>query len=52
MPIVGVNHRIHILNMSKRMFYCYTTGKDINQSAIGYIINRSLRFYNAFITQV
>ena len=52
MPIVGVNYRLPILHMSKIMVYCYTTGKTINQFAIGYIISPSLNFYNAFRTQV
>ena len=34
------------------MIHIYTTGKTINQFAIGYIINPSLKFKNAFITQV
>ena len=51
-PIVGVNHRLPILHTSKRMVHCYTTVKNINQFAIGYVINPSLNFNNEFITQV
>ena len=49
---VGVNHRLHILHMSKIMVHCYTTGKNINQFEIGYMINPSLKFNKAFRTQV
>ena len=35
-----------------KMIHIYTTGKTINQLAIGYIINPSLQFNNTFITQV
>ena len=52
MTIVGVNHRLTTLHPSKRMVHIYTTGKTINQFAIGYVINHSLKFNNAFITQV
>ena len=51
MPIVGVNNNQPILHISKRMVYCYTTYENINQFAIGYMINPSLKFNNAFITQ-
>ena len=52
MPIVGVNHCLPILHLSKIMVNIYTTGKTINQFAIGYMINPSLKFNNTFITQV
>ena len=52
MPIVGVNHHLHILHLSKIMVHIYTKGKTINQFAIGYMINPSLKFNNEFITQV
>ena len=52
MPIVGVNHRQPILHVSKRMVYYYTTYETINKFVIGYMINPSLNFTNAFITQV
>ena len=38
-PIVGVNHLISILNLSKRMVHIYTTKNTIHQFAIGYMIN-------------
>ena len=38
--------------MPKRMVHIYTTGKTINQFVIGYMINPSLKFNNAFRTQV
>ena len=50
-PILGINHRQPILNMSKIMVQCYTTDETINQFTIGYIINPSLKFNNVFITQ-
>ena len=52
MIIIGVNHRLHILHMSKRMVHCYTTGKNINKISIGYLIKPSLKFNNAFRTKV
>ena len=42
MPIVGVNHRLPILHLFKRMVHIYTTDKTIHQFAIGYIINPSI----------
>ena len=44
MKIVGVNHRLPILHMSKIMVHIYTTGKNIHQFGIGYMINPSLQF--------
>ena len=52
MPIVGLNHRLPMLHFSKRMFHGYTTDETINQFSIGCIINPSLKFNNAFRTQV
>ena len=52
MPIVGVNHCLTILHMSKIMVHIYTTGKTIHQFAISYMINPSLRFKKIFKTQV
>ena len=34
------------------MVHIYSTGKTINQFSIGYVINPSLKFNNAFRTQV
>ena len=39
MPILVFNHRLPILHLSKRMVHIYTTGKNINQFSIGYMIN-------------
>ena len=52
MPIVGVNHRLPILHMSKIMVHIYTTGKNIHQFTICYMINPSLQFNKIFKTQV
>ena len=52
MPIVGVNHRLTVLHMSRIMVHFYTTSKTVNQFAISYMINPSLRFNNEFRTQV
>ena len=52
MPIVGVNNRLPILHISKRKVHIYTTGKTINQFAISYMINPSLKFNNAFRKKV
>ena len=51
MIIVGVNHRLPILHMFKRMVHIYTTDKTINQFANGYMINPSIKFNNVFRTQ-
>ena len=51
MLTVGVNHRLPILHIPKRMFYFYTTDETINKFAIGYTINSSLKFKNTFRTQ-
>ena len=39
MPIVGVNHRLTILHMSKIMVYIYSTENNIHQFSIGYMVN-------------
>ena len=52
MPIVGFNHRLSLLHMSKRMVYIYTIGKTIHKFSIGYIINPSLQLKTIFKTQV
>ena len=52
MPILGVNSHLPILHMSKRMVHIYTTGKTIDKFVIGHMINPSLKFNNAFRTQV
>ena len=52
MPIVGVNRRLPILHLSKIMVHMYTTGKNIHQFLIGYMINPSLNFNKIFKTQV
>ena len=40
--IVGVDHRPPIFYLSKIMVHIYTTEKNIDQFAIGYMINLSL----------
>ena len=52
MPIVGVNHRLPILHMSKIMVHIYTKEKTIHQFAIGYMINPSLHINRVFREQV
>ena len=52
MPIVGVNHHLPILHLSKIMVHMYSTDKTIHQISIGYMINPSLRINNVFRTQV
>ena len=52
MPILGVNHRLPILHMPEIIVHCYNTYETINKFAIGYMINPSLKFNNAFRTQV
>ena len=48
-PIVGVNHCLPILHLSKRMVHIYTTGKTIHKFAIGYMIKPSLQFKYIYI---
>ena len=52
MPTLGVDHQLPILYLFKKMVHIYTPGKTMNQFAIGYMINTSLKFNNAFRTQV
>ena len=52
MTIVGVNHHQPIFHMSKVMVHCYTSDENINKFAIGYMINPSLKFNNAFRKKV
>ena len=52
MPLVGVNHRQPILNMSKITVHCYSKYENINPFAIGYMINPSLNFSKLFRVQV
>ena len=47
-PLVGVNHRLPILHISKIMVHCYSTDEIINQFAIGYMINPSLNCSKVF----
>ena len=51
MPIVGFNHCLNKLHLSKIMVQIYTTGKTINFS-VGYMINPSLNFNNVFRKKV
>ena len=39
MPIVGWNNFQPILHLSKRMVHCYLADENINQFAIGYMVN-------------
>ena len=48
LPLVGVNNLQPILHTSKIMVHCYTIDENINQFAIGYMINPSLKFNNVF----
>ena len=38
-PIVGVNNRLSLLHLSKRMVHIYTTEKTIHKFEIGCMIN-------------
>ena len=51
-PIVVVNHRLPILNMSKRMVHIYITENTIHRFAIGCTINPYLHIYKIFREQV
>ena len=44
LPLVGLNNRQPILNMSKRMVHCYYIYESINQFEVGYMVNPSLNF--------
>ena len=52
MTMVGVNHRLPILYLSKIIVHIYTTENTIYLFAIGYMINPSLHFNKIFKTQV
>ena len=47
--LIRVNHRKPLINMSKRMVCIYATDEQINQFAIGYVINPSLHVNKVFI---
>ena len=51
-PIVGVNHRLPILHLSKIIVHIYTKGKTIHQLAVSYMNNPLLKFNIVFRTQV
>ena len=51
-PLLWVNNRQLLLNMSKRLVYIYTTYKIINQFSIGYMINSTLHVNKVFREQV
>ena len=52
MPILGDDHCLPILHMSKRMVQIYTKDETIHQISIVYMNNHSLKFNNAFRAQV
>ena len=52
LSLIGVNHRQPIIHMSKRMVYLYTIHEQINQFAIGYIINHPLHINKVFREQI
>ena len=52
MTILGVNHSLPILHLSKIIVHITTTEKTIYQFPIGYIINPSLHFNRVFREQV
>ena len=52
LPLLGVNHSQPILHMSKILVYLYTTYKQINPSAIGYMIKPTLHVNKVFRKQV
>ena len=52
MPIVGVNHLIPILHMSKITVYINSSEKTVHQFAISYMINPSLHIKKMLKTQV
>ena len=49
---LGVNNLQPILHMSERLVYIYTTEKQINKFAIGYMINPSLHVNELFIDKI
>ena len=51
MSLVGLNNRQPILHMSKIMVCCYSTDESINQFAISYMINPSLKCNKVFRLQ-
>ena len=51
-PLLGVNHRLHILHISKILVYLYTKYKRMNTFSIGYMINLVLHVHKVFRYQV
>ena len=52
MSIVGVNQRLPILHLSKRMVHIYILENTTHKFLIGYINNPSLRINRVFGEQV
>ena len=52
MPLVGIKNLQPVLHMSKIMVHYYYTDENINQCAIGYMINPSLNCNKVFRVQV
>ena len=48
LPLIGVKHRQPIVHMYKRLVYLYTTDKQVNQFAVGFMINPSLHVKRVF----
>ena len=52
MPLLGVNYRLPLLNISKTFVYINTREESINQFAIGYMIDPKFHVNKVFRDQV
>ena len=52
MPLLGDNHRLLLLQMSKHFIGIQETGEFINEFDIGYMINPSLHTNRSFRDQM
>ena len=52
LPLLGVNHCLPILYMSQNNMYMNSIGKRMNQFAIEYIVNPTLKINKVFSDQV
>ena len=52
LPIVGVNHHLPLLQISKRMVNLYSIYDCTNQLAIGYMINPPLHVNKLKISKI
>ena len=48
LPLLGVNHHLHLFHMAKNFIWINETKKRINEFTIGYMINLGLNINRSF----